>query len=88
MYMRIVRAQPPQGQADELARKWEAFWPERLRVQPGFPPCALRHHRASARLRHLLLLSRAARDGTRRLAALGRECRDPSSCQNGPARRR
>jgi hypothetical protein len=36
MYMRIVRAQPPQGQADEVARKWEAFWPERLRDQPGF----------------------------------------------------
>ena len=36
MYMRIVRAQPPHGQADEVARKWEAFWPERLRAQPGF----------------------------------------------------
>ena len=36
MYMRIVRVQPPEGQADELARKWEAFWPERLRAQPGF----------------------------------------------------
>jgi hypothetical protein len=36
MYMRIVRAQPAQGQADEIARKWEAFWPERLRAQPGF----------------------------------------------------
>ena len=36
MYMRIVRVQPPEGQADELARKWNAFWPERLRDQPGF----------------------------------------------------
>ena len=36
MYMRIVRVQPPQGQADELARRWAAFWPERLRAQPGF----------------------------------------------------
>src|SRR5829696_9101058 len=36
MYMRIVRAQPAQGQADEVARKWEAFWPERMRAQPGF----------------------------------------------------
>jgi hypothetical protein len=36
MYMRIVRAQPPQGQADEVAKKWAAFWPERLRAQPGF----------------------------------------------------
>lgn len=36
MYMRIVRAQPPQGQADEVARRWAEFWPERLRAQPGF----------------------------------------------------
>jgi hypothetical protein len=36
MYMRIVRAQPPAGQTDALAQKWEAFWPERLRAQPGF----------------------------------------------------
>lgn len=36
MYMRIVRAQPPEGQADEIAQKWEAFYPERMRDQPGF----------------------------------------------------
>ena len=36
MYMRIVRAQPPEGQADEIARKWKAFFPERMRAQPGF----------------------------------------------------
>jgi hypothetical protein len=36
MYMRIVHALPPAGQADEVARKWNAFWPERLRDQPGF----------------------------------------------------
>ena len=36
MYLRIVRGQPPQGQADEVARKWEAFWPEKMRAQPGF----------------------------------------------------
>ena len=36
MYMRIVRAQPPEGQADEIAQKWKAFWPERMRAQPGF----------------------------------------------------
>ncbi len=36
MYMRIVQAQSPQGQADEVARKWEAFWPEKMRAQPGF----------------------------------------------------
>ena len=36
MHMRIVRSQPPQGQADEVARRWAEFWPERLRTQPGF----------------------------------------------------
>jgi hypothetical protein len=36
MYMRIVRAQPAQGQADEVARRWAEFWPERLKAQPGF----------------------------------------------------
>jgi hypothetical protein len=37
MYMRILRGQPPQSlQADEFTRKWEAFWPEKMRAQPGF----------------------------------------------------
>ena len=36
MYMRIVRAQPPPGQVDEVARRWAEFWPERLRALPGF----------------------------------------------------
>ena len=36
MHMRIVRAQPPEGQADEVARKWKTFWPERMRALPGF----------------------------------------------------
>jgi hypothetical protein len=36
MYMRIVRVQPPAGQADALADRWAAFWPERLRALPGF----------------------------------------------------
>jgi hypothetical protein len=36
MYMRIVRAQPPEGQADAVAQHWTSFWPERLRAQPGF----------------------------------------------------
>jgi hypothetical protein len=35
--MQIVRVHPPQGlQADEFTRKWEAFWPEKMRAQPGF----------------------------------------------------
>lgn len=36
MYMRIVRAQPPEGAADEIGKRWADFWPERLRKQPGF----------------------------------------------------
>lgn len=36
MYMRIVRAQPLDGQADALAEKWATFWPDKLRAQPGF----------------------------------------------------
>ena len=36
MYMRIVRARPPEGQADEIAKRWAAFWPDKLREQPGF----------------------------------------------------
>jgi hypothetical protein len=36
MYMRIVRFQPPEGRAAEVARKWEAFYSERMRAQPGF----------------------------------------------------
>jgi len=36
MYMRIVRAEPPAGQADEVAKRWTAFWPDKLRAQPGF----------------------------------------------------
>jgi hypothetical protein len=47
MSMRIVRVQPPAGQADELARKWEASWPERLRVQPGFQHAHFGFNRAT-----------------------------------------
>ena len=37
MYMRIIRATPPEGaDIDEIGRRWSAFWPERLRKQPGF----------------------------------------------------
>ena len=36
MSMRITRGQPPEGQTDELIRKWKAFWPERMRAVPGF----------------------------------------------------
>jgi hypothetical protein len=36
MYRRFVRAQPPPGQLDEVARQRAAVWPEQLRAQPGF----------------------------------------------------
>jgi len=36
MYMRIVRVTPPPGQAEAMGQRWAAFWPERLRSQPGF----------------------------------------------------
>jgi len=36
MYMRIVLAQPPKGQANQVAEKWKTFYPERMRAQPGF----------------------------------------------------
>ena len=37
MYMRIVRARPPDGaDVDEIGRRWSAFWPDKLRTQPGF----------------------------------------------------
>ena len=37
MYMRIIRAAPPDGaDLDEIGRRWAAFWPEKLRSQPGF----------------------------------------------------
>ena len=36
MYMRIVRLQPPEGRADDVAQQWEAFYSEQMRAQPGF----------------------------------------------------
>jgi len=36
MYMRIVRAAPNEGQADELARRWEGFVLPQMRQQSGF----------------------------------------------------
>jgi hypothetical protein len=35
-YMRIVRAKPAGGNADAVAERWAAFWPEKLRTLPGF----------------------------------------------------
>jgi hypothetical protein len=35
MYMRIVRAHP-RGSADEVAERWSAFWPDKLRGMAGF----------------------------------------------------
>jgi hypothetical protein len=36
MHMRIVRTQVAPEQVEEVARRWAAFWPERLCIQPGF----------------------------------------------------
>jgi hypothetical protein len=36
MYVRIVRAQAPPGQVEELARRWEAFWGVQMPQVPGF----------------------------------------------------
>jgi heme-degrading monooxygenase HmoA len=36
MYVRIVRAQAPPGQIEELARRWEAFWGVQMPQVPGF----------------------------------------------------
>ena len=36
MLIRITRGRPRPGQEEELARRWQAFAPERLRQMPGF----------------------------------------------------
>ena len=36
MYMRIVRATPNPGQANELARRWEDSFLPRMKAIPGF----------------------------------------------------
>ena len=36
MYVRIVRAQAPPGQVEELARRWQAFWGTQMPQIPGF----------------------------------------------------
>jgi hypothetical protein len=36
MYVRIVRAQAPPGQVEELARRWQAFWGTQMPKIPGF----------------------------------------------------
>ncbi len=36
MYVRIVRAQAPPGQVEELARRWHAFWGAQMPQVPGF----------------------------------------------------
>jgi heme-degrading monooxygenase HmoA len=36
MYVRIVRAQAPPGQVEELARRWQAFWGAQMPQVPGF----------------------------------------------------
>ena len=36
MYVRIVRAQAPPGQVEEVARRWRAFWGAQMPQIPGF----------------------------------------------------
>ena len=36
MYVRIVRAQAPPGQVEELAQRWQAFWGTQMPQIPGF----------------------------------------------------
>ncbi|MDF2760392.1 MAG: hypothetical protein K0R44_2463, partial [Thermomicrobiales bacterium] len=36
MYVRIVRAQAPPGQVEELAQRWQAFWGSQMPQIPGF----------------------------------------------------
>jgi hypothetical protein len=36
MYVRIVRAQAPPGQVEELAQRWQAFWGAQMPQVPGF----------------------------------------------------
>jgi hypothetical protein len=36
MYIRIVRAQAPPGQMEEVARRWQAFWGSQMPQIPGF----------------------------------------------------
>ena len=82
MDMRIVRAQPPLGQADDGARKWEAFWSERLRAQPGFRHAHFGIDRATGATATVTVYDDKPDEAL--LARLLREFRDTLG-QSGPA---
>jgi hypothetical protein len=82
MYMRIVRGQPPAGQADALAQKWEAFWPERLRAQPGFRHAHFGIDRATGAIAGVTVFDDKPDDAL--FERLSREFRDTLG-QAGPA---
>ena len=82
MYMRIVRARPPEGQADEIARKWKAFWPERMRAQPGFRHAHFGIDRATGAIVGVTVFDQKPDDA--RLDQHLREFRDTLG-QTGPA---
>jgi hypothetical protein len=82
MYMRIVRGQPPAGQADALAQKWEAFWPERLRAQPGFRHAHFGIDRATGAIAGVTVFDDKPDDAL--FEQLSREFRDTLG-QAGPA---
>jgi hypothetical protein len=82
MYMRIVRGQLPAGQADALAQKWEAFWPERLRAQPGFRHAHFGIDRATGAIAGVTVFDDKPDDAL--FEQLSREFRDTLG-QAGPA---
>ena len=82
MYMRIVRAQPPADQTDEVARRWPAFWPERLRAQPGFRHAHFGIDRATGAIAGVTVFDEQPDDVL--FQRLSREFRDMLE-QTGPA---
>ena len=50
MYVRVIRGEVKAGQADEVARRWEAFVPPRLKEAPGFRNAYFGGDRARTRI--------------------------------------
>jgi len=85
MYMRIVRAQPPAGQADEVAKRWTAFWPEKLRAQPGFRHAHFGIDRATGGVAGVTVFDERPDDALfARLSAEFRASLGPAGLPHGP----